>query len=274
MERNLSLKFTGPAVEGGMPIRDLAAIVGPIEKRIQEMLPPASKSDESETADYSLKLTGVSAGSFVVALDLAGPEPGGLAGLEVDPIKELTAQIASGGGEMPRAARTLVEQLQARLPQGIETLEIGPAGSTDRATIARRVPDGGVADQRSAGRVVTFSGRLRAVDWGRQRAAVELPSTSPQARRYRVIELSFRDEDADLMQMLSRKMVQITGYTDRPDLPSRAHVELYEIAEAKDDRDGLWPSPRFRWPRDEDLIDSVDPYAFYDIFHEADADGE
>lgn len=274
MERNLSLKFTGPAAEGGMLIRDLAAIVSPIEKRIREMLPPTSNDEEAETADYALKLTGVSPGSFVVALDLAGPEPGGLAGLEADPLKELTAHLASGDGEMPRASRTLVEQLQARLPQGIETLEIGPAGSTDRATIARQVPDGGIADQRAAGQVVTFSGRLRAVDWGRRRAAVELPSISSQARRHRVIRLGFRDEDADLMQMLGRKMVQITGYTNRPDLPSGAHVELYEIAEAKDDRDGLWPSPRFRWPRDEDLIDDVDPYAFYDMFHEADADGE
>lgn len=275
MERELSVRFRGPAVDdGGVPVRDLLAVVEPIERSILSMLPDPPDMDGRPGKPYELKLTGVTSGSCAVALELSGPEPATLEGLPADPINELATQIASDGSDRSLAVRMLVERLQTHMPDGIDEVELGPMSGITRATIARI----SVSTQEPAGdadgREVVFVGRVVSVDWNDLEAAIELPPVSRRSRKHRVVRLAFRDEDAGLMQDLARRLVAVRGFAQSSKLVDGAQVQMHEIAEAADDRAGLWPLPRFRWPRDDQLVAGVDPYAFYDMFHEADDDGE
>ena len=275
MERELSIRLRGPAVDdGGISVRELEAIVSPIERGIRSMLPDFSDGEGHRGKQYELKLTGVASGSCVVALELSGPEPAALEGLSADPINELTSQIAGGGAGMFPPVRTLVEQLQVHMPDGIDSLELGPATGSARATISKSSAPAQESAADPAGREVVFVGRLMSVDWTKLEAAVELPSAAQRNGKHRVVQLAFRDEDAGLMQDLARHLVKVRGFAQPPELVHGARVQMHEIAEEADDRAGLWPLPRFRWPRDDQLVAGVDPYAFYEMFHEADADGE
>lgn len=275
MERELSVRLRGPAVDGGgVAVRDLLAVVSPIERSILSMLPDAPDEDGRTAKPYGLKLIGVASGSCIIALELSGPEPGVLAGLSADPINELTSQIAGDDSDRLPPVRTLVKHLQAHMPVGVEAVELGPPSGTIKATISKNPVPAQEPAVEAAGREFTFSGRLISVDWNGLEAAVELPPSSQRGRKRRVVHLAFRDEDAGLMQDLARRFVTVRGFARSPMLVHGAQVQMHEIEEAADDRAGLWPLPRFRWPRDDQLVAGVDPYAFYDMFHEADADDE
>ncbi len=274
MERELSVRLRGPAVDdGGISVRELEAIVSPIERGILSMLPDILDGEGRRGKPYELKLTGVASGSCVVALELSGPEPATLEGLSVDPINDLTLQIAGGGADMLPPVRTLVKHLQVHMPDGIDSLELGPATGAARATIAKSSAPAQESAVDPDGREVVFVGRLVSVDWSKMEAAVELPLAA-RRRKHRVVQLTFRDEDAGLMQDLARHLVRVRGFAQPPELVHGARIQMHEIAKEADDRAGLWPLPRFRWPRDDQLVAGVDPYAFYEMFHEADADGQ
>ncbi len=280
VETQLTVRIVGPGVPPGkIALKDLQRIVHPLEQAVQELLRatehPTGDAGRAKRPKARFLLSGLGQGSAIADLELdmeIDPEQN-LLGLDSDPIRDLITGIQDSEHSkylLPPSASQQIKRMAERLPPGVDLIELSLAGAEERAQIQRRDPTAPleISERR------TISGRLIAVDFGAGRARLQLQAGKQQRKKLKVAQLRFADELATDMQQCIRQLVVAQGEATVSAAGGIQSLAVERIWAEHDDRRGLWPAKRFRWPAPEELLDNVDVEDFLENIHGVDEDDE
>ncbi len=277
METRLTLRIDGPGVQAGkIAVADLQRIVRPLELAVQALLPATltGGGGRAKRPKARFLLSGLSQGSAVAQLELEEIEPRqSLMDLDSDPLRELVAGIEDSKDAkylLPPSASQQIQRMAERLPAGVDSIELSLAGAAGRARIARRDPTTPLEIRERR----TISGRLSAVDFGAGQAQLQLQAGKQQRKKLQVVQLRFPDDLAADVQQYARQLVVAQGEATVFAAGGIQSLAVERIWAEHDDRRGLWPAKRFRWPAPEERLENFDVEDFLENIHGVDEDDE
>ncbi len=263
MEQKLTVTIDGPGVrQGKIALRDLQRIIHPLEQAVQALLPrqprTSSRASASSRQPVRFLLSRIDSGSAVAEGSLVVEATIAESMFNDDPLDRLINGLTSQDAELSTRAKRYIERLQRNLPIGVESIDIAIPGLPGKARleplsrVEARLPS---TDER------TVTGRLMEINFRAKRALLEIPRVMGR-RSTQQIALQFPDELASDMQRLARQLVVVDGRAALADNGAILKLELDSIALYIDDRTGLWPAKKFRWPTPEERLTNVDMEEF------------
>ena len=259
MESHLTVHIEGPGVrEGKIALDDLRKILAPLQAAVRALLPsrkgvPAAK----------FLVSAIGPGSATAAVEIDTAEQLELTGFERDPLGRIVAAVADPTAPLPRRARSAVDRIARRLPEGVDVIELrcNSAKAPARITRAAPLPQ---PPQNKEYRAV--EGLLIQVDFdtGTGRLRVQPKPTGRQQ-----IDIRFDDRFADDMQRFARQIVRVYGDAEIKASGAIAALEVLQIELIRDDRPALWAAKRFKWPLPEEAIDDPNLDEFLQLTRDA-----
>ena len=276
MERRLTVRIHGPGVpRGKIALKDLQRVVRPLEQAVRATLPysepSATEGGRGKRPDARFLLLDIREGSAIAELELETDPMQPLPSLDFDPVRELLSGIATSQSTERSSLSRRLERMARGLPSGVDWVELSH-DDLDEPIRIHRIVDLEKAKQSTE--VRTLSGRLLEVNFGAGLARLQVPSNRERLRKPSQILLRFPDELAADMQRCARQMVSVSGEARVRDSGELREMHVQQINVEFDDRRGLWPQKRFRWPSIEERLENVDVQAFLETVHGVDEDDE